>query len=559
MQLRRFTGDSMPTALGAVRQALGDEAIILSNRSVDGRIEIVATAMLDERALAAAKAFEPAPPASAADTSAGAPASPTTTDLAAPRPAAPSVTAWMPASASASVFPDVAMPTSGQVDSANDAIGANAAIRADGASGALDDGGATGVTDATGTDGTDGMDGMDGMDGTGGSEASDVVAPVTLERRVQAPVARDAGATASPSDANAVTGTADDAFETLFLRAERQHETRAARLEERLRRLEVNLWGELEPLRAMHLRQLLRLGIGAELGVRLAESVVAGSTPEAAMRRSLALLKASLPIASDTTGVEPGVTVLSGPEGGGKSTALVKLATRQVQREGNQSVVMIAADNRRIGAFESLQVYGRLLGVPVVQAHDGAELASLIEAFSHKSLVLVDHVPAERRETMPLPAPESLGQRDGAARRLRHLMVLPATLESRAFEALVERHVELGVTGGILTRLDRASRLGVCLAPLVRHQLGIAYWSDNARVQTPLEKASASVLVATVMSTGAQLAPSVDEELLLDLLQPTRRDVGETLAPGAAGVAVSATEPAPAPAPASLATEEHVR
>ena len=331
------------------------------------------------------------------------------------------------------------------------------------------------------------------------------------------------------------------------------------RLEERLRRLEVNLWGELEPLRALHLRQLLRLGIGAELGVRLAESVVAGSTPEAAMRRSLALLKASLPIQSDTTGIEPGVTVLSGPAGGGKSTALVKLATRQVQREGNQSVVMIAADNRRIGAFESLQVYGRLLGVPVVQAHDGAELASLVEAFSHKSLVLVDHVPAERRETMPLPAPESLGLRDGVPRRLRHLMVLPATLESRAFEALVERHVELGVTGGILTRLDHASRLGVCLAPLVRHQLGIAYWSDNARVQTPLEKASASVLVATVMSTGSQLAPSVDEELLLDLLQPTRRDVGETLAPGAAGVAVSATEPAPATDPASLATEEHVR
>jgi len=526
MQLRRFTGDSMPKALGAVREALGDDAIILSNRQIDGRVEIVATTTLDERALAAAEPFAsssaPAPTTSFARPAAGADV-PVTLSAAARaiQQAAGNGPGAAPSARSSELprvaFTDLSARTGDgrTVTAANEAIGATPGSR-----------------DAVDTLSQD----LAAM--------SAAERPLTLGARAESVAGADPVPAATtegvpPAAAEAETEALLGATPERMAEArERRAEKRAIRVEERLRRLEVNLWGELEPMKAAHLRQLLGLGIGAELAVRLVERIVGDMTAEAAMRQSLTLLKSTLPIGVDETGRKPGVTVLSGPAGGGKTTALVKLALQQVQRAGNQSVVMIAADNRRIGAFETLQVYGRLLGVPVVQAHDADELASLIEAFAHKPLVLVDHVPLERGDALPLPGSAALSATGGEPRTLRHLLILPATLESRAFEALVAGHAGHGITHGVLTQLDRSARLGAYFAPLVRHHLPIAYWTDNARVQTPLEKADASVLVATAMATGARLAPTEDERCLLGLLQPTRRDIGE--APFCGSVSVGA-------------------
>ena len=48
MQLRRFTADSTPAALGAVRLALGDDAIILANRRQGDQVEIIATGQFED-------------------------------------------------------------------------------------------------------------------------------------------------------------------------------------------------------------------------------------------------------------------------------------------------------------------------------------------------------------------------------------------------------------------------------------------------------------------------------------------------------------------------------
>ena len=48
MQLRRFTADTTPAALSAVRIAFGDDAIILANRRLGNQVEIIATGNADE-------------------------------------------------------------------------------------------------------------------------------------------------------------------------------------------------------------------------------------------------------------------------------------------------------------------------------------------------------------------------------------------------------------------------------------------------------------------------------------------------------------------------------
>ena len=220
----------------------------------------------------------------------------------------------------------------------------------------------------------------------------------------------------------------------------------------------------------------------------------------------------------------PGVTVMSGAPGSGKTTALVKLATEHVKRAGTQSIVIICADVRRIGAFEELQAYARLLGVPTVHAHDTEELESLLEAFNHKQLVLIDHTLPGDDDAIKLPdsllypaVPESV----------RQLYVLSATTQASAAESLISKHCTGRSMQCVLTHLDSNGRLGELFNAIIRHHLPIAYWSDTASVQTPLQKADASVLVASAVAMSRRIEQSPDDEWLQRLIQPSNSVISE--------------------------------
>lgn len=592
MQLRRFTHDSTAGALDAVRAAFGTEAIILSNRQVDGKVEIIATGTLDEHALATAEAMqaptEPEPTRASGGRSedAGPRAQP-------PRPAAPPA-ATRPARAGAlqeasldslsrdlaalsedeapmSLQPPgqigpVAIDADDQLDERRDAsVGDRSNEReapglapAETAASSAAAGHSAGQSSERSAQASPADMPDHPSRGRSAAPAGDRVdtasatAPRTsseasrgdgntdgfrraVDRMADAPVGSPSSV-GHEASAGAPSAVDLDGIEQRLALGEQRREEQASRVECRLRRLEVNLWGETDPVKAAHLRQLLRFGFGAEIAVRLVERLPQDTSADLALRRSLGLMKSSLPIGHDRTGEEPGVTVLSGPEGGGKTTALVKLATAQVRRGGADSLVIIGADNQRIGAFEMLEVYGRLLGVPVVRARSAAEMAELLAGFAHKSLVLVDHVPLEREDALPWGADPALRLEADETRRCRHLLVLPTTLESRVFESHLAAQAGHGVSHLVLTQLDRAARPGGCFAPLIRHQVPVAYVTREARVQEPLERADAARLVAMAVNAGVGAPASVDETCLSTLLQPPRRE--------AAHVPVSTADPA---------------
>ncbi len=316
------------------------------------------------------------------------------------------------------------------------------------------------------------------------------------------------------SDAKKGEGTTEQlTLETLAAALESQTQL----IKQHFKSLEVNMWGGRAPNRSMHLQQLLSLGIGAELAVRLVERTSPDLSVDMALRQSFAMLKKSLPIAHDKTFTVPGVTVMYGPPGAGKTTALIKLATEHVRKFDNQSIVIICADTRRIGAFEELQAYGRLLGVPTVHAHDTAELASLTAAFTHKQLVLIDHTLPMEERALELPScllhPET---RDS----VRHLFALPAITQAATAESLIAKHCVGRPMHCVLTNLDTSARLGELLNSIIRHELPVAYWSDSASVQRPLQRADASVLIATAVAMRRRIELSVDDQWLYRLVQP---------------------------------------
>ena len=95
-----------------------------------------------------------------------------------------------------------------------------------------------------------------------------------------------------------------------------------------------------------------------------------------------------------------GVFALVGPTGVGKTTTTAKLAARCVLRHGASKLALVTTDGYRIGAHEQLRIYGRILGVSVHLVKDGDDLRHTLAELSHKHMVLVDTMGMSQRDRM---------------------------------------------------------------------------------------------------------------------------------------------------------------
>ena len=104
---------------------------------------------------------------------------------------------------------------------------------------------------------------------------------------------------------------------------------------------------------------------------------------------------------------------------------------------------------------------------------------------------------------------------------MRHLLALPATTQSSTADDLLAKHCKNRNIRCVLTHLDSNARLGELFNAIIRHHLPIAYWSDSASVQRPLQHADASVLVATAVAMSRRIERSPDDVWLQRLIQPS--------------------------------------
>jgi len=502
MQLRRFTADSTPAALGAVRLALGDDAIILANRRHGDMVEIIATGQMEDVSSLSDSALDQAVEESAQATTENHPLKTDTATGSVHRQDTDATDKLHTDTAPVSMIEDT--PSS----KASESLIAELTHDIDSISVAVP---ALQLQQPVSV----------APDSVQISSAAQLASYAHSKNADKPCIESDQNDKATDSPA-AESEPATLQTESLLAAIDAQ----SAQMDLRFRGLEVNLWGSCSPNRSVHLRRLFALGIGAELAVRLVERCDEEMPVDEALRQSFALLKSTLPIGNDKTLNVPGVTVVSGPPGAGKTTALIKLATQHVKQHGNQSIVIICADTRRIGAFEELQAYGRLLGVPTVHAHDASEMESLIDAFTHKQLVLLDYTLPEGEGVIELPDCLMKPEHND---RVRHLFVLPASLQSSTADALISRYCAGRSIQCVLTHLDTCARLGELFSALIRHHLPVAYWSDSPSVQLPLQRADASVLVATAVAMSRRIEASPDDEWLQRLIQPANQLMADSL------------------------------
>ncbi|WP_417071066.1 flagellar biosynthesis protein FlhF [Niveibacterium terrae] len=254
-------------------------------------------------------------------------------------------------------------------------------------------------------------------------------------------------------------------------------------------------WGELTrgaPVRAQIMSDLLEAGFSAALARDLTAAVAADATLESARNQIRAqITRRLLTLDSESDLIERGgVYALVGPTGVGKTTTTAKLAARCVVRHGADRLALITTDGYRIGAHEQLRIYGRILGVTVHAVRDASDLRRTLQDLSGKHMVLIDTIGMSQRDKMVADQAAMLS----GAGCVRRLLLLNATSRGDTLEDVVKAYEGPDLAGCILSKSDEAASLAPALDVAIRHELRTYYIANGQRVPEDLHLPSRSWL-----------------------------------------------------------------
>jgi flagellar biosynthesis protein FlhF len=460
MNVKKFTAPTSREALRKVRESLGPDAVILSNRQADGGVEILALANDDAASLSVpAPHSAMAEPRPQLDLSTATPAAMPYSAPAAQMAAAQAAQPRLPAQpvrrtvASPSSFASATGAAPASARNANNSHNTNTA--------ALD------------------------MD--------------RISELVSAAVA-----SAKQNAAAEMSGMMDE------IRAMRgMMETQLAEI----------AWGSTqarEPQKTGVLRELLAAGFSASLSRYLIDKLPANRDAVDSMRWIKTVLTRNLSAMSNEDAMieQGGVYALVGPTGVGKTTSTAKLAARCVMRHGPDKLALITTDAYRIGAHEQLRIYGKILGVMVHSVKDEADLRIALKELKNKHMVLIDTVGVSQRDQM---VTEQVSMLQGAGGDVKRLLCLNSTATQETLNEVVRAYQGSGLAGCIMTKLDEAASIGNVLDVVIRQKLNLYYVSNGQRVPEDLHLADPAYLIerAFKLKQGAAAGQFLDAELPL--------------------------------------------
>lgn len=268
------------------------------------------------------------------------------------------------------------------------------------------------------------------------------------------------------------------------------------------------------PVKAKILSTLLAANFSASLSRQLAEKLPNSLD----MNRASAWIKGALARNLDTIKDESelldqgGVFALVGPTGVGKTTTTAKLAARYVMKHGTQNLGLITTDGYRIGGHEQLRIYGKILGVMVYAVKDEADLKIALNELKHKHTILIDTVGVSQRDRM---VTEQIAMLSNMNVKIKKLLCLNATCTGETLTDVIRAYKGRALDGCIITKLDEAATIGNTLDVIIREKLKLYYTTHGQRVPEDINLANKVELISRAMTLNSTSWPFqyLEEEL----------------------------------------------
>ena len=283
---------------------------------------------------------------------------------------------------------------------------------------------------------------------------------------------------------------------------EMRREMRALRrmMENELSGISWREMGDQRPDSKELFRQLMAMGLSADIAERLMRAVAGQGDFEQQWTKAMYYLASEIGVTGDDLTERGGIVAVVGPTGVGKTTSIAKLAARYCLRHGNRHVAMISTDNYRIGAREQLHTYGRILNIPVRTASNAEELMETLNIFADKRFILIDTAGMSHQDAK---LAEQLSMLEGAGRMVTRYLALSATTELAALHRAMDSFSSIRPDACLITKTDEAASLGNILSVVIKSGLPVAYYTDGQKVPEDMHVARSNPLV-DMASTLAQ-------------------------------------------------------
>ena len=273
-------------------------------------------------------------------------------------------------------------------------------------------------------------------------------------------------------------------------------------------------WQREESVQFRVLENLIAHGFG----VGWSASVLAGQSPDANYEQMCNdvfgdIETAMQSIAGSPVAGDKNIVIMHGLSGAGKTTAVAKLAAKSVSDYGADDTVIVCADGYRMGGYQQLQGFGRILNVPVLQVRKPQELDEILHALSGKRLVLVDQSSftlAELDAIDELDAIEHLPGFRSSQENVHHIMVIAANTQSITVDKILSSRLAKHMYGIALTKVDEAAQLGEVVTSLIENSAKVCYSSDGRDIQKDIRRFSAELMMEKIIQLGKK--PTLSDE-----------------------------------------------
>lgn len=504
MKIKRFFAADIRQAMRMVKEELGADAVIMSNKSVDGGVEIVAARDFDEQLIQsklqkqAAEQQPPAPARSYRDASSHETRKLDLPDFETEKNHLHVLSSQRKQSAEGFV-PERA-PVRPQQRFSSDHE--TSSLHSNRANRFLADSNTSSI--ASGRRNIDEYVGYaEKVHLRGAPETARVskpVAPVAKERPIQpAKAAAQASRVSSVAEATEKQNTLAD---NLLMEMSKELKSLRSAMDSKLSNVSWAAMSQANPVRADLLQRLAGMSISRKLSVKIANRFANHTDAELVFSQAQELLAKVLPVADDDLLQHGGIAALVGPTGVGKTTTIAKLAAKFILKHGPRQVALITTDNYRIGAHEQLSTYGRILDVPVRVASSAAELRNLIDGFADKRLILIDTAGMSQRN---MKLAEQINTLQQSGQPIRSYLVMSAATEYKAMNEIIKAFEVFEPQASILTKLDEAATIGSAVSSIIENNLPLSFIADGQQVPEDMHSPCARTLVA-------QCAAELDEE-----------------------------------------------
>lgn len=278
--------------------------------------------------------------------------------------------------------------------------------------------------------------------------------------------------------------------------------------------LDWEKWGKNNPEGISLISRLVNAGFGVGLSKQIMSNINDVTNGETAWRNVIELLTCGIKTPSVDIQKNGGVVMALGRTGVGKTTTLAKIATQYVIENGPNDVVFINLDDKRVGSFDQLDTYGRILNVPVYRFESEENMRGILKIIRNKSLVLIDTA------GMTEPGEEIEKFINNLSRNkieVHKLLLMSANTQLHNLKEIVDGFSNSKPNGCVITKTDESSQLGNVLTVSIEDDLPVYFETFGQKVPEDISSIEPSILIQRAIDNHShETTLSDDDGLLLE-------------------------------------------